>query len=166
MAAVVSAPVAAVQPTRPEEREQIVAIANATAVFNGEELGTVDELLADYYRDADASGYYFLSCRDSERVLGFAAWGPRSLAGGGYDLYWIATHPSAQRRGVAQALMAEVEAGVRARGGGWVWVETSSTPHYAAARGFYERCGYQRLAVLDDFYHDGDGLVIFVKRIV
>jgi len=164
MAAVVAA-VEVIGPTLPEEQGQILEIANATAVFNREELGTVDELLADYYRDADASGYYFLSYRDGRRVLGFAVWGPRSLAGRGYDLYWVATHPAAQRRGVARRLLAEVEGRVRARGGGWLWVETSSTPAYAAARACYARCGYRRLAELDDFYGDGDGLVVYAKRI-
>jgi ribosomal protein S18 acetylase RimI-like enzyme len=154
-----------VRPTTRAEREAIIHIARDTGAFSDEEVVTVAELLDDYYRDADTSGYYFLTFRDEERALGFACWGPRDLASRGYDLYWIATHPDAQRRGAGRALLDAVEAGVRERGGGWVWVETSSTPLYAAARAFYEKCGYRRLVMLEDFYRNGDSLVIYVKRI-
>lgn len=155
----------AVRPTTLQDRDRIVQVAIATGVFTEYEIETVNELLDGYYDDPVVSGYNFLSYSEGDRLLGFATWGPRDLAEHGYDLYWIATHPAAQRRGVAQALMDGVESVIRRRGGGWLWVETSSTPAYAAARDFYRRCGYQVLAVLDDFYHDGDALTIFVKWI-
>jgi ribosomal protein S18 acetylase RimI-like enzyme len=151
--------------TTPQERVQIVQIAVETGVFSNDEIETVDELLDGYFDDPEVSGYNFLSYRDGARVLGFATWGPRDLAGRGYDLYWIATRPGAQRRGVARALMTGVEDTIRARGGGWIWIETSDTPPYAAARSFYERCGYQRLAILPDFFRVGDGLVVFAGRV-
>jgi ribosomal protein S18 acetylase RimI-like enzyme len=154
-----------VRPTARAERDQIVRIAVETGVFNPTEIETVDELLDGYFDDAEKSGYHLLSYLDGERVLGFAVWGPRDLTSKGYDLYWIATRPGSRRRGVGRALMAAVEAEVRARGGYWIWIETSDTPPYAAARSFYESCGYQRVLVLPDFYHDGDGLVVFIKRL-
>ncbi len=154
-----------VQPTAPGERDQIRQIATSSGVFNPVELDTVEELLDAYFRDPQESGYYFLSYRDGDRVLGFAAWGPRDLAERGYDLYWIATRPEAQRRGAARALLDSVETIVRARGGGWIWIETSDTPPYSAARSFYARCGYRRIAALPDFYRDGDGLVVYTKPV-
>ena len=154
-----------VQPTAWGERDQVRQIAADSQVFDRIELDTVDELLDGYFRDPQASGYNFLSYRDGDRVLGFVAWGPRDLSEHGYELYWIATRPDARRRGVARVLMERVEAIVRARGGGWIVIETSDTPPYAAARGFYARCGYQRLAVLSDFYRAGDGLVIYARRL-
>jgi len=154
-----------VTPTTPDERDQIVQIAAETGVFSDHELETVAELLGDYYRDAETSGYHFLTHREGERVLGFAAWGPRDLSGKGYDLYWIATRPEAQRHGVARALLAAIEERVRERRGYWVWIETSDTPPYAAARGLYERCGYRPALTLPDFYKDGDGLVVYIKRV-
>ena len=154
-----------VQPTTPDEREAIVQIAASTGVFNAEEIDTVKELLDGYYTSPERSGYHFLSYREGGRVLGFAAWGPRALSEKGYDLYWLATRPEAQGRGVGRALEETVEASVRARGGYWLVVDTSDTPHYAAARRFYEGCGYTRAAVLPDFYRDGDSLVIYAKRV-
>jgi len=155
----------AVRPTSPDEREQIVQVAIEASVFTAHEVATVAEMLDACYDDPEVSGYHFLSCREDARVLGFAAWGPRDLATHAFDLYWIAARPDAQGRGVGRALMQAVEAQARARGGGWMWVETSDTPAYAAARALYERCGYRRLAALPDFYRRGDGLVIYTKRV-
>jgi ribosomal protein S18 acetylase RimI-like enzyme len=154
-----------VQPTVRRDRRAIRRIALATGVFKPVELDTVDELLDEYLRSPQKSGYNFLSYKEEGRVLGFVAWGPRDLAENGYDLYWIATHPDAQGRGVARALLGTVEAIIRARNGGWLLIETEDSPPYQPARAFYERCGYQPAAVLPDFYRDGDGLIIYAKRI-
>ena len=155
----------AVRPTSPDEREQIVQVAIEASVFTPHEVATVAEMLDAYYDDPEASGYHFLSCREAGRALGFACWGPRDLAMHAFDLYWIAARPDAQRRGIGRRLMEAVEAQAGARGGGWMWVETSDTPVYAAARALYERCDYRRLALLPDFYRSGDGLAIYVKWI-
>jgi len=155
----------AVRPTSPDEREQIVQVAIEASVFTAREVATVAEMLGAYYDDPEASGYHFLSYREGGRVLGFACWGPRDLAMHAFDLYWIAARPDAQRRGIGRLLMEAVEAQAGARGGGWMWVETSDTPTYVGARALYERRGYRRLALLPNFYRSGDGLAIYVKWI-
>jgi len=42
-------------------------------------------------------------------------------------------------------------------------VETSSRAEYAPTRGFYERRGFRRAAVLPEYYAPGDDLVIYLK---
>jgi hypothetical protein len=44
-------------------------------------------------------------------------------------------------------------------------IETSSRPDYARARRFYERSGYKKTAVLEDFYREGDHKLIYTRRI-
>ena len=151
--------------TARDERDAIVRLTASTGVFTALEVETVGELLDQYFADAAGSGYFCLSYGESERPLGFALWGTRDLSERGYDLFWIATHPDAQRRGVGQALLAAVEARIREAGGYWLTIETSSTAPYAAARRLYERCGYQASMTLPDFYRDGDGLVVYTKRV-
>ena len=58
---------------------------------------------------------------------------------GTWDLYWIVTHPDARKSGVARALVARMEAELRALGARLVRVETSRLDGYGAARAFYER---------------------------
>jgi len=155
-----------IRTTRPEEAPAILAIADAVGVFDHEEVATVDELLREYIGDGpQKSGYYFLSCVQNGRVIGFACYGPRAMTRGTYDLFWICSGRGEQGKGVGSALLRQAEQDVRASGGYLIIVETSSTPGYEAARRFYEAHAYRREAVIQDFYSKGDGLVLYSKRL-
>ena len=151
----------------PADRAPLLAIAQRTGVFTPEEVDKVAELFDGYERDPVQSGYNFLSARDpaAGALLGFACWGPTSLSKGAADLYWIATDPAAQGRGVAAALFHAVEDAVRAAGRWLIVIWTSSRPEYAAARAFYQRVGADLSFQLADFYDRGDDLCVFVRRL-
>jgi GNAT superfamily N-acetyltransferase len=151
--------------TRRDEFDEIMAMTKRAAVFNETEVDTVTELLEGYEEGPEISGYYFLSCREASKVIGYACWGPRQLSGNGYDLYWICADPAVHSKGVGRALMNAVEEEIRKRNGVWLVIETSDTDHYAPARRLYERCGYTLAMLLQDFYHDGDGLCTYTKRL-
>jgi GNAT superfamily N-acetyltransferase len=152
--------------TRPEEAPAILAIADGVGVFDREEVTTVDELLREYVGDGpQKSGYYFLSCVQDGRVIGFACYGPRALTRGTFDLFWICSARGEHGKGVGSALLRQAEQDVRASGGYLIIVETSDSPHYEAARRFYEAHAYRREAVIQDFYSHGDGLVLYSKRL-
>ena len=151
--------------TRRAEFDEIMAMTKRAAVFNEKEVDTVTELLEGYEEGPEISGYYFLSCHENDRVIGYACWGPRELSGNGYDLYWICADPAVHSKGVGRALMNAVEEEIRQRNGVWLVIETSDTEHYAPARRLYERCGYTLAMLLQDFYHDGDGLCTYTKRL-
>jgi ribosomal protein S18 acetylase RimI-like enzyme len=141
-------------------------ISRQTGVFDTEELATVQELLTEYFSlGAQKSGYYFLSCREAERVIGFACYGPRALTQGTFDLFWIATTPTATRQGVGHVLLEHVAQEIRAMQGRLIIAETSGRPEYAPARHFYEKYNYQRAATIADFYAPGDDLVLYVYRL-
>jgi GNAT superfamily N-acetyltransferase len=148
------------------ERTAILAVAERTGVFTPEEVTTVAELFDGYLSGPEKSGYNFLSARAlGGDVLGFACWGPTSLSRGAADLYWIATDPGAQGKGVAAALFRAVEAAVRAAGRWLVVIWTSSRPEYGPARAFYQRVGAELAMQLADFYDRGDDLCVFVRRL-
>jgi ribosomal protein S18 acetylase RimI-like enzyme len=168
--------------TRRDEFDAIMAMTRRAAVFNEIEVDTVIELLEGYEESPEESGYYFMSCREVKhatrerneekskdaqagQVIGYACWGPRELSGNGYDLYWICADPAVHSKGVGRALMSAVEEEIRKRHGVWLVIETSDTEHYAPARRLYERCGYALSMLLKDFYHDGDGLCTYIKRL-
>ena len=151
--------------TRRDEFDEIMAMTKRAAVFDETEVYTVTELLEGYEEGPEESGYYFLSCRENDRIIGYACWGPRQLSGNGYDLYWICADPAVHSKGVGRALMNAVEDEIRKRNGVWVVIETSDTDHYAPARRLYERCGYTLAMYLKDFYKDGDGLCTYTKRL-
>lgn len=149
----------------PDDGPQLVAVTADVGVFTPEEVATVDELWNDFLRQGEASGYHFVVYRDGERVLGYACYGPRALTEGTFDLYWIVVSKAAQGRGIARALMAQVETEIRRLGGRLMVIETSGTPEYEPARRLYAACGCAAEAVIRDFYRPGDDLVIFTKHL-
>ena len=149
-----------VEAAQASDRRDILAVTSRIDIFSGEEKGTVRELW-----DEREIGYEFFVARHDGEVVGYACFGERDLTKGGYDLYWIAVDPSARRLGVGAALMGRIDSEVRARGGRLIVVETSGTEVYASTRLFYESVGYKKEAVIPDFYKEGDGLMIYVKRL-
>ncbi len=57
--------------------------------------------------------------------------------------------------------MRATEAEVQKRGGRILIAETSGMESYASTRAFYESVGYQKEAVIRDFYKPGDDLAIY-----
>jgi hypothetical protein len=50
---------------RRDEFEKVMDMTRHSEVFNEEEINTVLELLEEYDRDSEISGYYFLCCREN-----------------------------------------------------------------------------------------------------
>jgi len=148
-----------VEPANPNDRQGILAVTSRIDNFTDEEKDTVLELWDDQER-----GYSFLVAREGAEIFGYACYGTRALTEGTYDLFWIAVDPSARRKGVGVALMRAAESEVRKRSGRLLIVETSGMEEYASTRAFYESVGYQKEAVIRDFYKAGDDLVIYTMH--
>lgn len=101
--------------------------------------------------------------RDGPVALAYAA--PERMMEGTWNLLLIAVHPDVQGKGFGTALMAEVEALLRAEGQRLLLVETSDLPEFEATRAFYFRRGYRQEAHIRDFYAAGEGKIVFVKAL-
>lgn len=153
-------------PAVEKDGKQVKGITVNTGVFNAEEVQCVSEIWDDYNANgADACGYSFIVEHEGDKVAGFACYGPRDLADGVFDLYWIAVDPDAQRGGVGRRLITAAEQAVRTLGGRILIAETSGTPLYEPTRAFYLGMGYLAEARIKDFYSEGDDLVIFTKHL-
>jgi D-alanine-D-alanine ligase len=149
-----------------QDGRSIQSITAKTNVFSPEEKNCVIELWDEYRnRGAQASGYIFIVERKDGQVRGYACFGPRSLTEGTFDLYWIAVDPQYRRVGIGRLLIDHVEKTVRQIGGRLIVVETSGLEKYTPTRYFYLATGYTQAATIQDFYKDGDDLVIFTKHI-
>jgi ribosomal protein S18 acetylase RimI-like enzyme len=149
-----------------EDGDDIRRITSTSGFFSVDEVATVDELWDEYtLRGTQASGYYFIVFKDEGKILGFACYGPHPLTQSTYDLYWIITAKDAKGRGVGKALMTQVEQKVAAFGGTLLIAETSGMELYASTRGFYEKLGYLKEAVIRNFYAPGDDLVMYTKKL-
>jgi ribosomal protein S18 acetylase RimI-like enzyme len=145
----------------------IEAVTRATGFFSDEEVGIARELAEENLSKGEVvSGYHFLvlDTADSDGLDAFACFGPVPGTKTSFDLYWIVVSPAAQGRGVGRRLLGAVETRIRAAGGKQIYADTSSRALYAPTRAFYERTGFVQVALLPDFYDEGDGKVVYMKR--
>ncbi len=152
------------QPT-PNDVPAIEQIAVGTGAFNTVEVSIVRELLDAFFHPEPRDDHTFLVYRngDANAVAGFACYGPAPMTDRIWDLYWICVDRSRQQHGIGSQLLQYVEQQVCAQGARALYLETSDTEAYQAARAFYVRNGYECIARMDDFYAPGDGKVVFRK---
>jgi ribosomal protein S18 acetylase RimI-like enzyme len=142
--------------------EQLVV---ATQVFYPEERAIAVELLVERLRLGAKSGYSFFFAERRGELVGYCAWGAVPLTARSFDLYWIAVTPAVQGHGVGRELLRLAEQAVARKGGGNLYIETSSRRVYDRTRRFYRDAGYRTVARLRDFYAPGDHKVMFCKVI-
>ncbi|HWZ61215.1 MAG TPA: GNAT family N-acetyltransferase [Gemmatimonadaceae bacterium] len=144
---------------RPQHRAALEALVRATGVFSESEVAIAVELY-----DSDDPDYALVGAFMENTLVGYACYGPTPGTDRGYDLYWIAVHPSAQRAGLGAAILADVERRVAADNARMMVIETSSRDAYAPTRRFYQRHGYTEAARVGSFYAPGDDRIVYTKR--
>jgi ribosomal protein S18 acetylase RimI-like enzyme len=137
----------------------------ATGVFYRRERTVALELLVERLKRGPSSGYSFFFADRGAELVAYCAWGAVPLTERSYDRYWIAVAPAAQGQGLGQALLRLAERAVARRGGGNLYIETSSRRVYDRTRRFYRDAGYGQAAELCDFYAPGDHKIVFCKAI-
>lgn len=96
---------------------------------------------------------------------GWVYFSPDAHSERAWQLWWIGVAPGLQGQGIGGKLLAAVEGRVAAAGGRLLLIETSSLGSFEKTRGFYANRGYAECGCIPDFYAEGDGKVIFAKRV-
>jgi GNAT superfamily N-acetyltransferase len=152
------------RPTVPADSPVLIEIAAGTGVFKPHELVALHEVLDDYHATNREYGHQAHTWEEGGSPVGFVYLAPTAMTDRTWELWWIAVDVRRQGQGLGAKLLAAVEDAVRSASGRLLLIETSSTPVYQPTRRFYLRHGYAEAAVIPDFYADGDGKVIFSKR--
>ena len=84
---------------------------------------------------------------------------------GVWNLLFLGVLPEARRQGVARTLIAEVERRLRAEGARMLLIDTSTEPPMEAARALYAALGYERVALIPDYWGQGDGKLTFRRML-
>ncbi|HEQ72380.1 MAG TPA: GNAT family N-acetyltransferase [Spirochaetia bacterium] len=147
----------------PRDRDQVLRITASSGFFTEAEVAVAVELVDERLAKGETSGYHFLFTELAERTVAYSCFGPIACTLSSFDLFWIAVEENARAHGLGSLLLAESERLITGLGGTRIYVETSSRPLYAPTRLFYERRGYRKETVLEDFYAPDDGKVIYVK---
>lgn len=152
----------------PSESPALIALGISTGLFSPDEAKTLlgDTLDAFHGRrlgDDHRVGVW--SEAPGSAPLGWAYFAPDPHAPKVWNLWWIGVAPAHQGAGVGRALMGAIERSVRGAGGRLLVVETSARPALDRTRRFYGRLGYTRCGEVPDFYGDGEGKVVFARRV-
>ena len=141
----------------------VQSLVAATGFFSTDEQELAAELVAEALARGEASGYFFLFADTDHGLAGYTCYGPIPATQSVFDLYWIAVARDQQGSGLGRLLIEASETDARARGATRMYVDTSGRAQYAPTRAFYEHMGYERTAVLEDFYAPADAKVIYSK---
>jgi ribosomal protein S18 acetylase RimI-like enzyme len=148
---------------------QIRLLAIGNGMFEPDEMADFDDGLAGYL-DGSATGHRWLVAEGADGGLDGAAYvAPEPFGDRVWNLYFLAVDPGRHGHGVGAALVMHVEQALRAAGEGVarvLIVETSGGRSYEGARRFYARQGFDREAVIREFYGPGDDKVVFWKSLV
>jgi ribosomal protein S18 acetylase RimI-like enzyme len=153
-----------IRPTVPADTPMILQIAEGTGVFKPHEIVALNEVISDYHATGHGEDHHAITYEKDGRIIGFAYYAPAAMTDRSWYLYWIAVSKQTQARGVGGYLLRHVEEDIRKRNGRVLFIETSSLPHYELTRKFYLKHGYEVTAVLRDYYHYGDDMVVFRKH--
>ncbi len=154
-----------IESPRPEDAPVIERLAQGTGVFTPDEIHIVREMLDTFFDPEPRDDHTFVIYRNGNPndIAGFACYGPTPLTDRVWDLYWLCVDRAAQRHGIGSELLSQIERDLGVRHARAIYLETSDSNAYVAAREFYERHGYERVAHLEDFYAAGDGKVLYRK---
>jgi ribosomal protein S18 acetylase RimI-like enzyme len=124
----------------------------------------LDEMISDYFNNAETEDHWFTFLIDEKPVaIGYCI--PEKLTEGTYNLLAIGVSQNAQRKGVASAMMEYIEQQLKQNNGRLLLVETSSDEAQIAARKLYQKIGYKQVAVIDDFWKEGEDKIVFLKQL-
>jgi ribosomal protein S18 acetylase RimI-like enzyme len=151
----------------PGDSRRIASLLESTGFFHTYEIEVATELSdLNLEKGAGPSGYYFIVAHESEKMLGYCCYGHNPCTESSYDLYWIAVQKDQMGHGIGRKLMTLAEQSIVNLGGTIVWVETSGRQIYESTRAFYLAIGYEKTAVMPDYYAPGDDKIVFMKRMV
>ena len=145
---------------------RISEILTSTGFFYDFEIETAREIAQEALQKGEKSGYSFIFFDDDNGVsFAFTSYGEIPCTKKRFDLYWIGVHENKRGQGLGSLLLEETEKAVKELDGRIIYIETSSRTQYIPTREFYIKNGYIIETVLEDFYDEGDGKVIYSKRI-
>ncbi len=124
----------------------------------------LDGMIADYLDNPETEEIWFTETENKKPIsVGYCA--PEKLTDGTYNLYAIGVRSDIQSKGTGKRMMTFIEDYLRKKGRRILIVDTSGTDDFRLTRNFYEKLGYNKEAVIRDFWKEGDDKVIYWKKL-
>ena len=152
---------ARVRHAQPDDIPALEAIIRGVGLFTSEEADGFAGTLADHFAEPE-EGHVWLIAGEGQ---GAAYLAPETAGPEVWNLLFLGVKPEGRRQGLARGLITEVEQRLRAKGARMLLIDSSTEPPMAAARALYEALGYERVALIPDYWGPGDGKVTFQRKL-
>ncbi len=153
----------------PADTNTIKQLALDNNMFEPDEMGDFDEMLAGFFSQILDDHYWVVAEAEGSGDIAAAAYfAPEPFADRMWNLYFIASVPNQHGSGAGTVLIEYLEAQLREWGeetARTLIVDTSSLDDYEGARAFYSKRGFVEEARIRDFYGPGDHKVTFWKKL-
>lgn len=150
-----------IRPVLKSDIDGLKKVVDSSKLFPSEYL---DEMISDYLNNPETQDIWFTNIYDNTpTAIGYCI--PEKLTNGTYNLLAIAVSQDSQRSGVATEMMDYIERHLKQKNGRILIVETSNDDAQIGARKFYNKIGYTQMAVIKDFWNDGEDKIIFWKKL-
>jgi ribosomal protein S18 acetylase RimI-like enzyme len=143
----------------------LLALCESIGLFPADELAELGAMMAEHLEPDAISDHHWLVDDEDGDLVAVAYVAPERLTNGTWNLFLIAVRDDLRGRGRGSSLVRHVERLVAGRGAHLLLVETAGVPEFEKTRGFYARLGFDREAIIRDFYADGVDKVVFRKRL-
>ena len=159
-----------IRPATPTDMAALTALADASGLFQPDQLEEVGGMLADYFNnsnsDDDGSHFWITDDDTNDGPVGVAYCAPETMTEGTWNLQLIAIRPDRQGQRRGEAMLRYVEHTLTMRGGRILLVETSGAASFERTRAFYRKCGYDEEARIREFYKAGEDKIVYWKLLI
>ncbi|OWY65717.1 GNAT family N-acetyltransferase [cyanobacterium TDX16] len=152
-----------IRPIAPDDTTALIALAEATGLFEPNQLEELGEMLSDYFGGNSSDRFWLVD--EDNGLVGVAYCETERMTDRTWNLQLIAIRPDRQGQGRGTALLRYVEQTLVERGGRMLLVETSGTPEFEHTRAFYRKCRYDEEARIRDFYTEGADKIVYRKAL-
>lgn len=122
------------------------------------------DMMGGFLADADSPEIWLTAEAEGEAV-GFCYAAPETLTEGTWNMLAIAVLPEWQGKRIGAAIVAGLEATLRAQGQRVLIADTSGPDDFRETRDFYRKNGYREEARIHDFWAEGNDKIVFWKRL-
>lgn len=150
-----------IRPIKKSDLPALKEVLDTIELFPSEYL---DGMIADYLDNSESEDIWFTST-EGEKPISLAYCAPEKFTEGTFNLYAIGVKKDCQGKGLGGKMMDYLEKELKSAGNRVLIVETSSSPDLELTREFYPKQGYKQVAVLPDFWTEGEDKVIFWKKL-
>lgn len=158
-------PVAGARVAAPADRAAILAIAQASGMFDPDHATALANMLDEWFAGGLDGHVWVVHDRAPGGVTAVAYVMPELMTQGTWNLQFIAVDPDHQSAGEGSSLVSWIEGHLSFNAGRVLIVETSSLAEYETARAFYDSHGFDEEARIRDFYAAGEDKIVFRKAL-